>query len=94
LFHAAECDGSCFNVASIFSAACFGLAVGLEHRNGQATVVKTGSATVSNPGLIGAWTVTANKSSAFTIDVASSGLLNLSSFGVHWGFLTDIPELN
>jgi hypothetical protein len=54
----------------------FRLAVGLVHRNGQATVVKTRSASVSNTGLLGAWTVTANKSIAFSIDVASSDLLN------------------
>jgi hypothetical protein len=64
------------------------------YRNGQATAVKTGSSTVSNTGLLGAWTLTANKSSAFTIDVASSGLLHFSSFGMHLGVLTDRPELN
>jgi len=56
-----------------------------EYRNGQATAVKTGSSTVKNTGLLGSWTVTANKSIAFTIDVASSDLLNFSSFAMHWG---------
>jgi len=56
-----------------------------EYRNGQATAVKTGSSTVSNTGLLGSWTVTANKSIAFSIDVASSDLLNFSSFAMHWG---------
>lgn len=56
-----------------------------EYRNGQATEVKTSSATVANTGLLGTWTVAADKSITFTVNVASSDLLNFSSFAMHWG---------
>jgi hypothetical protein len=56
-----------------------------EYRNGQATEVNTSSSTVTNTGLLGSWTVAADKSITFTINVASSDLLNFSSFAMHWG---------
>ena len=56
-----------------------------EYRNGQATTVKTDASIVKNTGLLGTWSVTANQSIMFTVDVASSDLLNFSSFAMHWG---------
>jgi hypothetical protein len=56
-----------------------------DYREGQATLVKEDSASVKNTGLLGSWTVTADKSIQFTINVASSDLLNFSSFAMHWG---------
>ena len=56
-----------------------------DYRDGQATLVNETSSTVKNTGLLGSWTVTADKSIQFTINVASSDLLNFSSFAMHWG---------
>jgi len=73
------------NESNIYDAEDVMKCTNCEYRNGQATTVKTGSSTVKNTGLLGSWSVTANKSIAFTIDVASSDLLNFSSFAMHWG---------
>lgn len=56
-----------------------------DYRDGQATFVNEKSSTVKDTGLLGSWTVTADKSLQFTINVASSDLLNFSSFAMHWG---------
>jgi hypothetical protein len=56
-----------------------------EYRNGQVDTVKTTSTTVKDTGLLGSWSVVADKSITFTINVASSDLLNFSSFAMHWG---------
>ncbi len=56
-----------------------------DYREGQATLVNEKSTTVKDTGLLGSWTVTADKSIQFTINVASSDLLNFSSFAMHWG---------
>ncbi|QJE02133.1 PEP-CTERM sorting domain-containing protein [Massilia forsythiae] len=55
------------------------------YRNGQATAVNTASKTVKDTGLTGTWSVTADKALTFTINLASSELLNYSSFAMHWG---------
>ena len=55
------------------------------YRNGQETAVDMTSNTVSNTNLTGNWTVLADKSIQFTINVGSSELLNFSSFAMHWG---------
>ena len=55
------------------------------YRNGQAVAVKTSSSTVTNTGLTGNWTVTANQQIQFNINVASTDLINFSSFAMHWG---------
>ena len=58
------------------------------YRNGQATAVNTAasnSANASFTGLTGTWTVTADQSLKFTINVASTDLVNFSSFAMHWG---------
>jgi hypothetical protein len=47
--------------------------------------VKTGSTSVRNTGVTGTWTVTANQELRFTMDVASTDLINFSSFAMHWG---------
>jgi hypothetical protein len=54
-----------------------------DYREGQATFVNKETAT--DTGLLGSWTVTADKSIQFTIKVGSSDLLNFSSFAMHWG---------
>ncbi|WP_332848259.1 hypothetical protein [Massilia sp. S19_KUP03_FR1] len=57
-----------------------------DYRKGQATLVNdVTSKTVKDTGLLGSWSVTADKSIQFTIDVTSSDLLNFSSFAMHWG---------
>ena len=56
-----------------------------DYREGQATLVNEKSTTVKDTGLLGSWTVSADKSIQFTINVASSDLLNFSSFAMHWG---------
>jgi hypothetical protein len=55
------------------------------YRNGQAVAVKTSSSTVKNTGVTGLWTVTANQQIQFSINVASTDLMNFSSFAMHWG---------
>lgn len=56
------------------------------YRDGQATAVNTDSASVKNTGLTGTWSVIANKSLSFSIDITqSSDLLKYSSFAMHWG---------
>jgi hypothetical protein len=55
------------------------------YRNGQAVAVKTSSSTVTDTGVTGTWTVTANQQIQFTVNVASTDLINFSSFAMHWG---------
>jgi hypothetical protein len=55
------------------------------YRDGQATAVKTTSNTVRNTGVTGTWTVTANQELRFTMNIASTDLLNFTSFAMHWG---------
>ncbi|MES2256954.1 MAG: PEP-CTERM sorting domain-containing protein [Pseudomonadota bacterium] len=56
------------------------------YRNGQAVAVDTASSSVSDTGLTGNWTVTADQQLEFSINVASSAaLLNFSGFAMHWG---------
>jgi hypothetical protein len=57
------------------------------YRDGQATAVKTymNSANVNFTGLTGKYSITANKDLKFTLDVASTDLLNFGSFAMHWG---------
>jgi hypothetical protein len=55
------------------------------YRNGQATAVNTASATAKDTGLTGNWSVAADKELRFTMSVATSDLLNFSSFAMHRG---------
>ncbi|MES2150942.1 MAG: PEP-CTERM sorting domain-containing protein [Pseudomonadota bacterium] len=55
------------------------------YRNGQATAVNTASSTVQNTGVTGNWTVTADQQLKFTINVATTDLVNFASFAMHWG---------
>jgi hypothetical protein len=55
------------------------------YRDGQATAVKTTSDTVHDTGLVGNWSVTANQELRFTLNAASTDLVNFSSFAMHWG---------
>ena len=73
------------NAANIDNSEDFIKCTGCEYRTGQATAVDTKSSTVQNTGLLGSWTVAADKSISFSINVASSDLLNFSSFAMHWG---------
>lgn len=61
------------------------LATACYYRDGQATVVDTGSSSVLDTGLAGTWTVTPDQALEFTINVSASDLLNYSSFAMHWG---------
>jgi MYXO-CTERM domain-containing protein len=64
-----------------------GCAIGSQcyYRDGQATGVKTASSTVKNTGVTGTWTVTANQELRFTMNIASTDLINFTSFAMHWG---------
>lgn len=71
------------------------------YRNGQATAVNTNSATVSNTGLTGTWSLTSGSELMFSIDTAGSALANYSTVAMHWGEtcqndviegVTDVPE--
>ncbi|MEO7494968.1 MAG: PEP-CTERM sorting domain-containing protein [Massilia sp.] len=76
------------NASNILNSESFiSCALGTEcyYRDGQATAVKTSSSSVANTGLVGNWTVTANQEIKFTINVASSDLLNFTAFAMHWG---------
>jgi hypothetical protein len=58
------------------------------YRNGQATAVKTvnNAANVTDTGMTGKWTITADKEIKFTVTLAStSDLLKYSSLAMHWG---------
>lgn len=55
------------------------------YRDGQATAVKTSSSNVSYANVTGNWTVQANQSIKFTFDAATTNLVNLTSFALHWG---------
>jgi hypothetical protein len=57
------------------------------YRDGQATAVKTvnNAANVEWTGLTGKYSITANKELKFTINVASTDLVNFASFAMHWG---------
>jgi hypothetical protein len=80
--------GGATNAANIFNSESFmGCALGSQcyYRDGQATAVKTSSSSVRNTGVTGTWTVTANQELRFTMNVASTDLINFSSFAMHWG---------
>lgn len=56
------------------------------YRNGQEVAVKTGSGSVTDTGLTGTWTVTADKELRFNINIgASADLLSYTSMAIHWG---------
>jgi hypothetical protein len=61
------------------------------YRENQETAVNTKSATVSDTGLAGVWSVTVNRTTpslsalTFKIDLSGSELLDYSSFAMHWG---------
>jgi hypothetical protein len=73
------------NIANSESFITCALGSQCNYRNGQATAVKTNSATVKDTGLLGTWTVHANQDLVFTMNVAASDLMNFSSFAMHWG---------
>jgi hypothetical protein len=47
--------------------------------------VKTSSASVRDTNVTGTWTVLANQELRFTLNVASTDLINFTSFAMHWG---------
>jgi MYXO-CTERM domain-containing protein len=76
------------NAANIYNSEKFmtcALGSACYYRDGQATAVKRDSGTVLNTGITGKWTVTANQELRFTINIASTDLVNFSSFAMHWG---------
>jgi hypothetical protein len=62
-------------------------AIGTEcyYRDGQAAAVDTSSSAAKNTGLTGTWSVLADKSLSFKIDIGSTDLLKYSSLAMHWG---------
>lgn len=73
------------NGANISNSESFITCTSCTYRNGQATAVNTASSTVLNTGLTGTWSVTSGQELRFTINMASSDLVNFSSFAMHWG---------
>lgn len=70
-------------------------------RDGQATAVKTASASVHDTGITGSWTVTPNAGLLFTVDVAGTALAGYGMMAFHWGEtcqndviegVTEVPE--
>jgi hypothetical protein len=55
------------------------------YRDGQAAAVNTTASAAKNTGLTGTWSVIADKSLSFKIDIGSSDLLQYSSLAMHWG---------
>lgn len=60
------------------------------YRDGQAAAVKTktgyaDNTNVSYTNVTGNWTVQADQSIKFTFDAATTSLVNLTSFALHWG---------
>lgn len=71
------------------------------YRDGQATGVKTTSASVRKTGATGTWTVEKNKGLLFEIDVRGTALAGYGDMALHWGEtcqndviegITDVPE--
>lgn len=60
---------------------------GCTYRNGQEVAVKTtnNAANVTNTGKTGTWTVLANQSLQFTINVSGTDLATFSTIAMHWG---------
>jgi hypothetical protein len=73
------------NAQNILNSDSFISCGGCTYRNGQEVGVKTASATVANTGKTGAWTVLADKSLQFTINVAGTDLAAFSAIAMHWG---------
>jgi hypothetical protein len=76
------------NAANIYNSETFmtcAIGTACNYRDGQATAVNRGSSTVKDMGITGTWTVTANQELRFTINIASTDLVNFSSFAMHWG---------
>jgi hypothetical protein len=55
------------------------------YRDGQAVAVKTTSTSVHDTGITGTWSMIANQEIRFTLNIASTDLVNFSSFAMHWG---------
>lgn len=73
------------NQQAILNSESFMTCTNCSYRKGQATAVKTTSSYAKDMGRTGQWTVVDNKELRFTIDVASTNLMNFSSFAMHWG---------
>ncbi|GAB2880275.1 hypothetical protein GCM10027277_56900 [Pseudoduganella ginsengisoli] len=76
------------NAQNISNSESFITCTSCTYRNGQEVAVKTNSSTVSTTvkGLnSGTWTVLADKSLQFTINVAGTDLAKFSTIAMHWG---------
>ena len=76
------------NAANILNSESFltcALGTACYYREGQATAVKTASASVVNTGVTGKWTVAADKSLSFSLNVAGTGLDGYDKMALHWG---------
>jgi hypothetical protein len=62
-----------------------GLGTQCYYRNGQEVAVNKTSSTVQNTGITGTWTVAADSSVTFTLDVGSSTLGQYTTLALHWG---------
>ncbi|MGZ3254040.1 MAG: PEP-CTERM sorting domain-containing protein [Burkholderiaceae bacterium] len=62
-----------------------GLGTQCYYRNGQEVAVKTTSSTVQNTGVNGTWTVAADSSITFTLDVSNTALSQYANLALHWG---------
>jgi len=85
-FRLFELNGS--NAADILTSQSFmTCAMGSQcyYRDGQATAVKTTSASVRNTGLAGTWTINPNQSIVFNIDIGGTVLASYGDIAMHWG---------
>jgi len=78
------------NAADILNSNSFITCANCTYRQGQETAVNTGSASAQNlstsASLKGDWTVQADQSIKFTIDISNfQELMNFKSFAMHWG---------
>ena len=73
------------NAQNIANSESFITCTGCSYRNGQEVGVKTTSSTVADTLKTGTWTVLADKSLQFTINVAGTDLATFSQLAMHWG---------
>ena len=92
------------NASNILNAQAFmtcALNTQCHYREGQATAVKTTSATVRNTKLTGQWSVERDNALLFNINIAGTSLVRYDEMALHWGQtcqndviegITDVPE--
>lgn len=73
------------NASTILNSESYITCASCTYRNGQEVGVNTTSGTVADTGKTGTWTVLADKSLQFTVNVTGTDLANFSSIAMHWG---------